>query len=169
VENVSLMGAAALGIVEALLNRDAVLVDFPRRDELAQLEPTAFHPLSLYVDLGNYLEQRLGTYAFLRLGRKMAIAVMNTAFPPDINGVEEAIATIDAAHKMFCKPIVGAFEIEDPSPGKLTVRYTAPYNCVLQEGLFHEVALRYGAPNATVTHAACRRKGAPACTFEIKY
>lgn len=164
-----LLGAAALGIVEALLDPDVVLADFSRRQELTKLDAQTFHPLSLYVDLCDYLEERLGTYAFLRLGRKMAIAVMNTAFPPDIKGVEEAIAAVDTAHRVFCKPLVGAFEIEDPSPGKVTVRYTAPYNCVLQEGLFHEVALRYGAPDATVTHTACRRRGDPACRFEIRY
>jgi hypothetical protein len=163
-----LMGAATRGVLDALLNRDAVLADFPRRDELAKIEDRSFYPLSLYVELCDYLEERLGTYAFLRVGRKMAAAVMDTSFPPDVKSVEDAIAQIDGAHRVFCKPLVGAFEIAERVPGRIVVSYSAPYNCVLQEGLFYEVAIRYGASNVTVFHAACRRKGERACRFEIK-
>lgn len=99
----------------------------------------------------------------------MAAAVMDTSFPPDVKSVEDAIAQVDGAHRVFCKPLVGAFEVVERSPGRVVVDYTAPYNCVLQEGLFYEVALRYGASNATVLHATCRRKGEPACRFEIKF
>jgi hypothetical protein len=166
---VMLMGAAVRGVLEALLNRDTVLADFARREELGAINDRDFYPISLYVELCDYLEERLGTYAFLRVGRKMGAAVMDTAFPPDVKSIEDAIAQIDGAHHVFCKPLVGAFELVDRSPGRLTVRYTAPYNCVLQEGLFYEVAIRYGAPNASVTHASCRRKGDSACRFEIKY
>ena len=66
-------------------------------------------------------------------------------------------------------PTVGAFEIAASAPGRIAVRYTAPYNCILQEGLFYEVALRYGASDATVAHAECRRRGHDACRFEIRY
>jgi hypothetical protein len=164
-----MLGAACNGVVRALLNRDTLLADFPRRAELEGVQDREFYPLSLYLELCDYLENRVGMYAWLRVGRRMAIAVMDTAFPAGLKTVEEAIAQIDGAHKVFCKPVVGAFELAERKPGKLTVRYTAPYNCTLQEGLFYEVALRYGAADAAVTHVECRRKGAAACRFDIKY
>ena len=83
--------------------------------------------------------------------------------------IEEAVAEIHAAQQLFCKPTVGAFEIAASAPARIAVRYTAPYNCILQEGLFYEVALRYGASDATVAHAECRRRGHDACRFEIRY
>jgi predicted hydrocarbon binding protein len=163
------LGAAVNGLVGALLNRDALLADFSRKDELVGLRDDTLHPLSLYLDFCNYLETRLGMYAFLRLGRKMGAAVIATSFPKEISSVAEATAFVNVAHQQFCRPVVGAFEVTEESPGRLVVRYTAPYNCLLQEGLFYEVALRYGAPGATVTHSACRRKGADACRYEITY
>lgn len=168
-DNVMLLGASPKSVLDALLNRDTILADFPRKEELTTIKEDEYCPMSLYVELCSYLEERLGTYAFLRLGRKMAASVMATAFPAHVKSVEEAIAEVQGAHQVFCKPVVGAFEITDRSPGKVIVRYTAPYNCVLQEGLFYEVAMRYGAVNASVTHAVCRRKGEPACRFEIRY
>ncbi|MFT3765163.1 MAG: hypothetical protein QM820_06555 [Minicystis sp.] len=168
-ESTMLLGAALNGVVAAVLNRDTLLAEFKRRDELANVKDQEFHPLSLYLELCDYLENRLGVYAWLRVGRRMGLSVMETAFPPTIKTVEEAIAHIDAAHRMFARPAVGAFELTQRTPGQLVLRYTAPYNCTLQEGLFYEVALRYGAANAAVTHAECRRKGAEACRFEIKY
>lgn len=168
-DHIEFMGAAINGIYNALLNRDLLLTDFSRRDELEHVQDREFYPLSLYVDLCNYLEERLGKYAFLRVGRKMAIAVMDTAFPPNLKTIPEAIAQVNAAHQVFCRPVVGAFDVTHQSPGKIVVQYSAPYNCILQEGLFYEVALRYGAENATVTHTECRRTGATACRFDIKY
>lgn len=163
------MGACINGAVAAIPRREAMLADFPRREELASVQDHEYYPLSLYIELCDYLEARLGTYAFLRVGRKMAAAVVATAFPPTIRRVEDAVAEIDAAHRLFCRPVIGAFEIAKRDPGSITVRYTAPYNCMLQEGLFYEVALRFGAESATVTHSQCRRKGAEACLFEVKY
>lgn len=162
-----LLGAAANGVTAALFNRDAILADFPRRSELATLQEREYYPLSLYVELCDYLEGRLGIYAWQRVGRRMGAAVIATAFPKTIRSVEEAIAQIDAAHRLFCKPLVGAFEVTTTEPKRIQVRYTAPYNCTLQEGLFYEVALRYGASYASVRHQECRRKGADACRFEI--
>jgi len=166
---VKMIGACINGIMSALLNRDLLLADFPRRPELAGIGNDEFRPISLYIDFCDYLEARLGTYAFLRLGRKMAATVMATSFPPGLYSVEAAIAHLQVAHQEFCRPLIGAFELTERSPGALVVRYTAPYNCTLQEGLFYEVAIRYGAPSAVVRHAACRRKGAEACRFEVDY
>lgn len=168
-ESTMLMGAALNGVVAALLNRDTLLADFPRRAEVASVEDQDYHPLSLYLELCDYLENRLGVYAWLRVGRRMGVTVMNTAFPPGLQTVEEAIAQIDGAHRIFARPVIGAFELTQRTPGNLVLRNTAPYNCTLQEGLFYEVALRYGAANAAVNHVACRRKGAEACLYEIKY
>jgi hypothetical protein len=165
--DVMMLTAGSRSLVDALLNRDTVLADFPRSEELAAAGE--WSSVSLYSDLCAYIEERLGTYAFLRLGRKVGIGVMDVAFPPGITSVEGAIAAIDKAHQHFCRPVVGAFDLSERAPGKLTLRYTAPYNCVIQEGLFYEVAIRYGAANASVVHAECRRKGAAACLFEIRY
>ena len=168
-DSTTAMGAITNAIVAALLNRDTLLADFPRRHELSGIEDRAYYPLSIYLDLCDYLENRLGMYAWLRVGRRMAAAVMATAFPPTLKTVEDAIAEIDAAHRIFCRPPIGAFELVQRAQGRLAVRYTAPYNCTLQEGLFYEVALRYGAADAAVTHVECRRKGHDACLFEIRY
>jgi hypothetical protein len=51
----------------------------------------------------------------------------------------------------------------------MTVRYTAPYDCVLQEGLFDEVGVAYGGSVVRVAQTECRRRGAAACVFEIEY
>lgn len=166
--DVMMMGAAPRSVLSALLNRDTVLADFARREELATIEDRTFYPIGLYLELCGYLEERLGRYAFLRVGRKMGAAVMDTAFSADVKTIDDAVAQINGAHKMFCKPVVGGFEIE-PSAGKIAINCTTPYNCVLQEGLFYELAIRYGAPNATVTHTQCRRRGAKVCRFEVKY
>ncbi|NVB41048.1 hypothetical protein G6O69_24620 [Pseudenhygromyxa sp. WMMC2535] len=164
-----MLGSISLAIIDALHNRDALLADFPRRHELDKIEPDQPYPLSFYLELCDYLEQRLGVYAFMRAGRRMAKVVMDTTFPPEIETIPDAIAHAQVGHESLCKPAIGKFELVESRPGFVAVRYTASFNCILQEGLFYEVALRYGAEDASVAHAECRRKGADACRFEIRY
>lgn len=164
-----ILGNAINSIVVSLLNRDALLADFSRRDDLAGLENHVYYPLSLYRDLCEYLEQRLGMYAFLRVGRRIGAGVIATAFPPSVSSVEDALAQLDAAHQVFCRPVVGSIDLLHRAPGHLTIRDTSPYNCTVEEGVLYEMAIRYGAPQATVTHAQCRRKGADACHYEIRF
>ena len=43
-DDVKLMGAAIRGVLDALLNHDAVLAEFPRKDELATVDDREFEP-----------------------------------------------------------------------------------------------------------------------------
>jgi len=76
---------------------------------------------------------------------------------------------VQQAHEHFCEPTIGEFRVVDEREGILRLRYTAPYDCVLQEGLLSEIALTYGGSMVEVSHLECRRSGALACLFEIKH
>ena len=164
-----MLGAITNTIIRALPNPDAVLAEFPRKRALDDLRDDQAYPLSLSLELCDYLEQRLGVYAFLRTGRKIGKVLMDTSYGPELRSVADAIAQMQVAHQALCEPAIGSIDLVESRPGFAAIRYTASFNCILQEGLFYELALRYGAQDATVTHSECRRKGADACRFEIRY
>ncbi len=169
-DEVTFLGVTINTVVRALSDPDVLLEDFPRRAELAQVKDDGYYPVSLYVELTDFLEAGFGWGAMLRHGRAVGRTVIDVSLSNlPITGVREAIEAVQTAHTHFCRQVEGAFEITRAEPGMLWVRYTAPYNCVLQEGLLMEVAARYGAGRALAAHERCRRHGAEACIFRIKY
>lgn len=169
-DEVKLLGVTINTVVHALSDADVLLEDFPRRAELATVKDDAFYPVSLYVELTDFLEEGFGWGAMLRHGRAVGRTIIDVSLSKmDIGSVREAIEAVQTAHTHFCRPVEGAFEVTRAEAGMLWVRYTAPYNCVLQEGLLMEVAAQYGAGRALVAHERCRRQGAEACIFRIKY
>ncbi|MCB9537305.1 MAG: hypothetical protein H6704_13715 [Myxococcales bacterium] len=169
-DEVKLLGVTINTVVRALSDPDVLLEDFPRRAELAQVKDDAYYPVSLYVELTDFLEDGFGWGAMLRHGREVGRTVVDVSLSKmPIRSVREAIEAVQAAHEHFCQPVEGAFEVTRAEAGMLWVRYSAPYNCVLQEGLLMEVAARYGAGRPLVAHERCRRHGAEACIFRIKY
>ena len=92
-----------------------------------------------------------------------------TAFPENINSLREAIEQIQKAHELFCKPVKGEFCIIEDKKGLIRIKYTAPYNCILQEGLLTEIAEKYSGNFPKILHPECRRNGKSACIIEIKW
>ncbi len=162
------MGYAINGIVGALLTK-IVLKDFSRKEEIESVENEQFYPLSLYIDFTDYLEAHLSTESMTSLGRAVGRAVVENSFPPSIATVKEALMEVQKAHEMFCKPVIGKFEISEETDDCITMKYTAPYNCILQEGLLFEIAKKYGLKMPAVTHKECRRNGASECIYEVKF
>ncbi len=164
----SIMGAAILGVKESLIS-PSILREFSRLAELEQVTPSGFYPLSLYLELVDYLSARLNKAVVLKMGRRVGQNIIETSLSKlSIANAAEAIQAIDAAHEQFCSPKLGSFEVVDKSENALTVVNTTPYECVLQEGLFSAVAEQYGRRPA-VEHVACRHNGAPACRYRIEF
>jgi predicted hydrocarbon binding protein len=166
----TLLGGAIAGVIKAMLSPDAVLRDFPRYEECKAVIPDRPYPLSLYLELVGFLHKKLSRQVIFKIGRSVAREVIRVALSEaELKTPAQAIAAIQKAHEFFCKPVLGEFRVTEEVPHRLRVRYTAPYDCVLQEGLFYEFAITYGGGIVNVEHLECRRSGANACVYEIKY
>jgi predicted hydrocarbon binding protein len=163
------MGAAINGVVNALTADNIVFKDFPRSNELKKVEDSKYYPLDLYLALVDYLEEKFSPTVLFMLGESVGRAVIDTSFPPDLKSVVEALDLLQKAHEQFCKPVEGEFRVIEDREGVVKLRYTAPYNCILQEGLLSEIARNYGGRFPSVSHVECRRDGKEACIYEMKY
>jgi hypothetical protein len=145
-----------------------VLRDFPRYDEVMAIDPAKFYPLDLYVDLVEFINRKLSRQVILKIGRSVAREVIRESLSKmNLRNAGEAIRAVQQAHEHFCRPAVGEFRVTSETGTAIVVRYTAPYDCVLQEGLFLEIALAYGNSLANIEHRECRRRGAQACVYQI--
>ncbi len=168
--NVRLMGAAILGITEALGSADLILKDCTVYEDLKKISPTEYYPVGIYNTLVDYLEAKLNKPVILKLGRSVGRSIVDISLKPlDLKSVSDAIRAIQVAHESFCKPVHGEFKIVEEHSGYIKLLNTTPYNCVLQEGLLIEVAGTYGGKYPKVSHVECRREGKPGCIYEIRW
>jgi predicted hydrocarbon binding protein len=164
-----LMGAAISGAYAYIPQREIILRDFTRKAELEEVQDDQFYPLSLYTDMIDFLDEKFKSDIVLEnIGKAVGESVIETALEPlNLDSVKSAVDAIQKAHEMFCKPVEGSFKLIEEQDRFLRIRYTAPYNCVLQEGLIFVITRRYGGPGALVRHVECRRRGAAACIYEL--
>jgi predicted hydrocarbon binding protein len=170
VSDTTLLGGAIVGVIKAMLSPDVVLRDFPRYQECKAILPDKPYSLDLYLELVDFIHTRLNRQVIFKMGRSVAREVISVSLSEaNLKTPSQAIAAIQKAHEFFCNPVVGEFKITEETLGLIRLRYTAPYDCVLQEGLFYEFAMTYGGSSVSIEHNTCRKTGAPACLFEIKY
>lgn len=164
----TILGAAITTVRDAVAQFEIIFSDFPRLAEVRDARPDEHYPVDLYVEMTNYMEAQFGYGSMLRLGKQLGQAIVDISLSQlPITTVRDAVAAIQGAHEHWCTPPVGAFEIVAESADRLTLKYTAPYNCVLQEGLFQAVTTHYGTTLPLVTHKTCRRDGGDHCLFKI--
>ena len=167
---VQFLGAATKGVIDGLLLASMTLSTFDRRGEIEALDPAQYHPLSLYLDLVEFLHKKFGPVMMRKLGQHVGQAVVNESLPATIPSVTAALLAIDAAHEHFCKPKVGSFAIAESQHGFVKIHYDAPYFCILQEGLFNAIANRFGGRGVRVEHPLCRLEGPQShCIFNIRW
>lgn len=169
--NVSKAIVVAVEQEEAFADCRRALHGHPKAPVWRNMDPAEFYPLADYLDLVDFLEDTLSDRnRFLELGRVLGRAVIQDYFSGmDLDSVNAAIGAVQAAHEACCRPAQGGFEVLRETKRSVDVRYTAPYNCLLQEGLFLEIAAAYGGRVPFVQQKACRRDGDDACIYEIRY
>ncbi len=169
--SIQLMGIAINSVVKSLSSPKLFLENFQNYKEVMEIDNQKYYPLSLYLDLVTFIEKKTNSNSsvMLKLGRAVGKSIIETAFPSNISSVKEAVEQIQKAHELFCKPVTGKFFVIEEKKGFIRIKYTAPYNCILQEGLLLEIVTKYGGKLPKISHSECMLDGKNACVFEIKW
>lgn len=163
-----LLGFALNSVLAGLPDAKVIFGKFARRDELTDIVDEELYPVSLYVETTDHVESMFGRGAMLSLGKKVGEMVVRVSLEPmNLTSVRDAIHAVQGAHEQFCHPTVGSFEVTEEDDRSLILRYTAPYNCVLQEGLFYAISKHYGGRMPVVKHLSCRRDSGDHCLYSI--
>ncbi len=169
--NTQLLGACTVAVREHIPHWKTIFSDFPRLKELVNVRDDEFYPLNLYLDTVQFVEDTFrDDIVMYQFGRDVGKSVIQASLAKlSLHSVGDAVRAVQSAHEYFCRPVRGAFAVTDEGPGFARVNYTAPYHCVLQEGLLHEIAAAYGGADVTVEQKRCRRRGDPACLFALNW
>lgn len=133
--------------------------------------PTEWYPLQSYLDAQRDLYEKVGPNTLARIGRKL---VQGATFPPRLNGIHDALSTLDADyHTRHEGADVGGFRYRRTGDRSCTVEVRNPYPCELDHQVVEEICRRFkpdAVPGVFVRHAdehRCRRHGADACVLNV--
>jgi hypothetical protein len=139
-----------------------------------------------FLDAFKSISEQIGPKTLYRIGNKIP---EHAVFPPFVNSVETALASIDVAYHMNHKNKNGEVLCKDPTkpdqmlegighysvrPGKepnsIIMVCTNPYPCDFDRGIIACMAGKF-AGTAIIDHAsgACRNNGVESCTYLISW
>ncbi len=137
-------------------------------------DPTALVPIQLYNDMCSWIETELGPGSLQRAGTAIGnraydqmVADASLSSNPGPLEMMEQLAQV--ASVMIQDPRGRGWEIREAGEGRIVMRRTQSFNCILQEGLLQSLIKRCGVALAIVNHSSCVRKGAEFCDYEVTW
>lgn len=137
-------------------------------------EPVAegWYGLASYMAFLAQVEARHGREALRAMGR----AIPDTSrFPPELDSLGRALRLLDVAYQVNHRGgVIGSYQVRQLDPGWAEMRCENPYPCDLDFGILERLVERFhgGDPQAGVVHRPgpqCRRLGARACLFDLRW
>jgi len=135
-------------------------------------KPGHWYPQQAWLDAFKVIAGKMGASTLLAIGKTIPA---NAKWPPQVDTIEKALASIDVAYHMNHRGgDIGyyRFETTGPKSGKMVCQN--PYPSAFDQGLVTAVAQRFAPkgvfPSVKLDETApTRRKGADACTFLVTW
>jgi hypothetical protein len=139
---------------------------------IADPQPDRWYSQQAWLNAFKVISDKLGPNTLFQIGKKIP---ENAAFPPEINTIEAALASIDVAYHMNNRGgKIGnyAYKSTGPRGGKMVC--DNPFPCDFDRGIVTAMATRF-APAGSVPKVLhddacpCRRTGGNSCTYLISW
>ncbi len=163
-------------IVERMLCRDGLL------DSMGTIDLDGWYSQQAWLDALREVDERFGTEILFNIGAE----IPNTAaFPTSPVDIHTAVRSIDVAYHLnhrrdgrimydaasgSMRDGIGNYGYERVGPRHIYSTCVTPYPCEFDLGIITMMARRF-EPRTIVEHigSQCRRHGAPACTYSLRW
>jgi hypothetical protein len=138
--------------------------------EEVRTDPGSAYPLPSYLSVLEAFQRQFGDGFLQRMG---SLIFEKATFPPGIDGIEKAMASIHTAYLMNHtngEGRIGGYHWTQQGKSGL-FECDNPYPCSFDLGIITTIARRF-CPGAKVTHLApetCRHTGAESCTYKVEW
>ena len=145
----------------------------------------AWYPQQAWLDAFREISETIGPTTLRAIGRSIPD---NAAFPPGIDGIVAALASIDVAyhmnHRIEGTPLfdprtgamregIGHYAVEQPGPSEVIVRCANPYPCDFDYGIVDAMSRRFKPKGSRVViehvEGECRKAGAERCNYRVRW
>lgn len=134
-------------------------------------DPDSLYALAQFLKALDEFQKQFGQEFMKKVGEGI---FANAVFPPGIDSVDKAMASINQAYYINHKTKpgeIGGYHWQKLSENKGVMMCDNPYPCKFDQGIL-EVIARTFSPNAKVRHddeKGCRNKNGLACSYVIEW
>jgi len=169
---VQVNGETVLSVVEGLGAFKPTALQILADNGIKDPQPGQWYSQQAWLDAFKTISEKLGQVTLYSIGLK----IPETAkFPPAIDSIEKALASIDVAYHMNHRMgEIGNYKYEATGEKSARMVCTNPYPCDFDRGIIEAVAKRFRPKGALVRvkhddSAPCRKQGAESCTYLIEW
>lgn len=182
-KSIKVLGDAVRGFIRGLDVFEKIGLEILGKYDLDNPRLGEWYSLENYLKAHQELEQKLGSAALFALGQKVQ---ENAVFPPEIESIEKALASIDIAyhmnHGVNGNPMIdlvtgkmmdgiGNYSCQKIEDGKIEIVADNPYPTAFDEGLILSIAQRFNPISVVqlVEERSSRSKGGNADVFLVQW
>lgn len=168
---VEVNGRSVLAVVDGLGHFKDKAVAILAAHGISQLDAEEWYSQQSWLNAFREIAEKLGPHALYSIGAKIP---ENAQFPPSLDSLEKALASIDMAYHLNHRGgEIGTYELHKWSDGSLHFCCHNPYPCEFDRGIIEGVARKFGPADhyIIVKHddsAPCRTKGEDSCTYHLE-
>jgi len=169
---VTVNGQTVLSVVAGMGAFKETALQLLARHAIVNPQPNAWYPQQMWLDAFREIAQRIGAKTLQQIGRSIP---RNAKFPPGIDTIEKALASIDVAYHLNHRGgEIGHLAFSKTGPSKGVIVSQNPYPCEFDHGLIEAVANQFKPAGSVVRvqHDAgkpCRAKQGESCTYLISW
>lgn len=170
--NVEVCGAAVLSVAEGMEEFRSIALEILAKHRIHNPTKESWHKQQDWLDAFRLIAEKIGPSTLKAIGSKIPQTAL---WPPDINTIEEALASIDVAYHLNHRGgEIGHYRFEKTRERSGQMLCDNPYPCAFDAGIIKSTAVRFAPDDVIVIvrhddKKPCRQKGADSCTYLISW
>jgi hypothetical protein len=136
-------------------------------EKLAKVDPTGWYPIEWLLDLMEALDQSVGQFGLMRMGRTLFELSHRERLIETARSARDVVYGIDGMYHHANRGIgIGGWRVIRFEPGHAELEKTTPHHCIMEQGILSGALTAVGCPS-NVSQSQCFRQGADACVFVV--
>ncbi|MFC2062194.1 hypothetical protein ACFLUV_06750 [Elusimicrobiota bacterium] len=187
VPNVEVNGQTVLAVVNGMQAKDYALKILSEND-IVDPQPEEWYLQQNWLNAFKALSEQIGPYALNAIGKSIPDSAK---WPPQIDSIESALASIDVAYHMnhridgetLFNPLtgemkegIGHYEFKKMEDRLIHVICANPYPCAFDEGIIYQTAFKFKPADMKQVYVKhldkkdyCRETGYKLCTYSVTW
>ena len=134
---------------------------------LSDVRPEQWYPIEWLLALMEKLDERVGYYGLLRMGRMVFSLSHEKRVLATASSARDIVYGLDGMyHHANRGSTIGGWKVLRFSPGYAELEKNTPHHCVMEQGILKAALAAVGAPSL-VAQPTCFRNGGDVCVYTV--
>jgi hypothetical protein len=169
---VEVNGETVLSVVDGMSVFKSKALKILEDNGIKDPTPGQWYQQQAWLDSFKKISESIGQKTLEQIGMKIP---ENAQFPPEIDNLEKALASIDVAYHMNHRGgDIGAYQFSKLGPTTIKLFCNNPYPCSFDKGIIQAMVNKFKPAGVAVKiehnqNDGCRNTGGDSCTYIVKW